>query len=84
VSDLKNFGLRVWDLRRAANYGSPHLNERSLSVSAATLSEDHKTVTLTVPGLKPTWGLELWYSVVGADGRPVDGLYHGSIFKMGE
>jgi hypothetical protein len=83
VNDLKNFGLRVWDLRRSANYGSPHLNERSLSVSAASLSKDGKTVTLTVPELRPTWGLELWYSVVGADGKPVDGLYHGSIFKMG-
>jgi hypothetical protein len=84
VKDLKNFGLRVWDLKRSANYGSPHLNERALKATAATLSKDGKTLTLTVPGLGPTRGLELWYSVTGADGRPVDGLYHGSILRMGE
>jgi putative heme-binding domain-containing protein len=84
VADVKNFGLKVWDLKRSANYGSPHLNEKALKVTAATLSTDRKTVTLTVPGLAPTRGLELWYSVIGADGRPVDGLYHGSILRMGE
>ncbi|HEX3148891.1 MAG TPA: DUF6797 domain-containing protein [Gemmataceae bacterium] len=84
VADAKNFGLKVWDLRRAANYGSPHINERALKVTAATLSADRKTVMLTIPGLAPTWGLELWYSVIGANGRPVDGLLHGSIQRMGE
>lgn len=84
VKDEKNFGLKVWDLKRSGNYGSPHLNERALKVSAASLSADRKTLTLTVPGLGPTRGLELWYSVTGADGRPVDGLYHGSILRMGE
>jgi hypothetical protein len=84
VADVKNFGMKVWDLKRTANYGSPHVHERALKVSAAKLSEDRKTVTLTVPGLGPTWGLEVWYSVTGADGRAVDGLLHGSIHKMGE
>ena len=46
--------------------------------------EDTSGLTLTVPGLGPTRGLELWYSVTGADGRPVDGLYHGSILRMGD
>jgi len=84
VSDLKNFGLKVWDLKRSANYGSPHLNEHPLTVTRASLSVDRKTLTLDIPDLKPTWGLELWYSVTTADGREVDGLLHGSIQKMGD
>src|SRR5207245_541505 len=77
VSDPHNFGLKVWDLKRSASYGSPHLNEHPLTVTRASLSADRRTVTLEIPGLKPTWGLELWYSVTGADEREVDGLLHG-------
>jgi hypothetical protein len=84
VADPKNFGLKVWDLRRSANYGSPHLNEHALSVSHASLSGDRRTLTLDIPALKPTWGLELWYSLIAADGREVDGLLHGSIQKLGD
>jgi hypothetical protein len=82
VADVRNFGLKVWDLRRSANYGSPHLNERALKVTRATLSANGRTLTLTIPHLAPTRGLELWYSVKGANGRAIDGLFHGSINKL--
>ena len=77
--DPADCGLKVWDLLRSAKYGSPHLNEQPLRVTAASVSEDRRTLTLTVPGLRPTRGLELWYTVRRADGRPVDGLLHGSV-----
>ncbi|CAN5370249.1 c-type cytochrome [soil metagenome] len=79
ADDPKGFGLKVWDLQRSEKYGSQHLNERALTVKRATLSADHRTVTLTIPDLRPTRGLELWYSVRGADGREVDGLLHCSV-----
>jgi putative heme-binding domain-containing protein len=83
-ADLTNFGLKVWDLLRSERYGSPHVNERPLRVTAVTLSADRRTITLTIPGLRPTRGLELWYSVRGADGRAVDGLLHGSVNRRPE
>jgi hypothetical protein len=83
AADPRNFGLKVWDLVRSANYGSPHVNERPLRVTAAALSPDRRTLTLTIPELRPTRGLELWYSVRGADGRDVDGLLHGSVRQRG-
>jgi putative heme-binding domain-containing protein len=84
AADVRNFGLKVWDLLRSEKYGSPHLNERPLRVTAAALSADRRTLTLTLPGLRPTRGLELWYSVCGADGREVDGLLHGSVYRLAE
>ena len=61
VADVKNFGLKVWDLKRSANYwvAAP---ERACpeGVGGVPLA-DRKTLTLTVPGLGPTRGLELWY-----------------------
>ena len=84
VADPHNFGLKVWDLVRSERYGSPHVNERPLQVAAAKLSADRRTITLTIPDLRPTRGLELWYSVPAADGRIVDGLLHGSVYHLAE
>ena len=51
---------------------------------AVQVSADRRTVALTIPGLRPTRGLELWYSVRAADGREVDGLLHGSVNRLPE
>jgi hypothetical protein len=84
TDDSREFGLKVWDLARSEKYGSPHVNERPLKVTAARLSSDRRTVVLTIPELRPTRGLELWYSVLGEDGREVDGLLHGTIHRLAE
>jgi hypothetical protein len=84
AAERHNFGLKVWDLARSEKYGSAHLNERPLRVSAARLSADRRTITLTIPELRPTRGLELWYTIRGADGREVDGLLHGSVRRLAE
>jgi hypothetical protein len=84
VADLHNFGLKVWDLVRSEKYGSPHVNERPLRVTAARLSDDRRAITLTIPDLRPTRGMELWYTVRGADGREVDGSLHGSVRRLGD
>jgi hypothetical protein len=80
----RNFGLKVWDLLRSEEYGSPLVNEDVLTVTAATLSADRRTITLTIPDLRPTRGLELWYSIHGANNSEVHGLFHGSIHKLAE
>jgi len=84
AADGRDFGVKVWDLLRSERYGSPHLNERPLRVTAVTVSADRRTVTLGIPGLRPTRGLEVWYSVRAADGREVDGLLHGSVNRLPE
>jgi hypothetical protein len=76
--------LKVWDLLRSEEYGSPHVNERALGVTSAKLSDDQRTITLSIPQLQPTRGLELWYSVHGADNTEVNGLLHGSIHGIAE
>jgi putative heme-binding domain-containing protein len=83
VEDARNFGLKVWDLVRSEEYGSPHVNEQTLTVTSAKLSADRRTITLSVPQLRSTRGLELWYSIHGADDSDVSGLFHGSINYLG-
>ena len=82
ATDPKSYGVRVWNLKRTKEYGSDHYDERDLAVTAAALSDDGRNVTLTVPDLKPTWGMEIVYDLLAADGTKVRSRIHNSIHKM--
>jgi hypothetical protein len=79
-----NYSLKTWGLKRTADYGSPHIDERPLSVSAAGISADGKSVTLKTPDLAPTWGMEIVCRLQTADGKPCERVIHNSIFHLGE
>jgi hypothetical protein len=54
LTDLKTrYTARQWTYRATSNYGGPKVNEEALTVSDATVSADHKVVTLKLDGLKP-------------------------------
>ncbi|MCD4532693.1 DUF1080 domain-containing protein [Nocardioides sp. cx-169] len=42
-----------WGYRPTAQYGGPKINEETLEVTSATASEDGRTVTLAIAGLRP-------------------------------
>ncbi|MFI2670780.1 family 16 glycoside hydrolase [Streptomyces albidoflavus] len=48
----ESYQVEQWAYAPTADYGGPKIDEETLSVSEATLSEDGKKVTLSVPGLK--------------------------------
>lgn len=83
ASDPRHYVVKVWSLRRSEQYGSPHLNERSLAVRRAQLSADGKTVLLEIEALQPTWCMEIRYSLRGADGTPVEERIHNTIHTLG-
>jgi hypothetical protein len=83
ASAAGNYAVKIWDIKRAARYGSDHYNERRLDVKAATLSDDGKTVTLEVPDVRPTWCMEIRYRIQGADGRKIDSMIHNTIHNLG-
>ena len=78
-----NYAVKVWSLKRSANYGSPHLNEHPLSVTQATLAADRKSVFLTVPDLQPTWSMEIQCRLRGANGRSFTRTVHNTIHRLG-
>lgn len=84
ATDPGNFTIRVWDLLRSKNYGSRHLNERPLRVTAAALSADGQTVTLTIPDLAPTRGMEIVCRLRGADGAEFERRIHNTIHALAE
>lgn len=51
--DLKNYRFRSYFYEYHRAYGSPQMDIQQVSVSSVKLSEDRKTVTLTLQDLKP-------------------------------
>jgi hypothetical protein len=82
VGLVQNYGVKTWSLRRTANYGSDHYDEKQLEVTGATLSEDGKTVFLEIPQIHPTWCMEISYSLSGATGEAVRGLIHNTVHRL--
>ena len=83
ANDPKNYAVKIWSLRRSANYGSPHLNEHSLTVSKATLAADKKSVVLHLPELQPTWSMEILCHLRGTNGVPFTRTVHNTIHHLG-
>ena len=84
ASDIQNFQVRVWSLKRTANYGSDHYDEHSLEVTAAELSPDGRTLTLTIPKLEPTWCMEIRCQLKTTDGRPFERVIHSTIHRLAD
>lgn len=83
VKNLDNYAVKVWSLKRTANYGSKHYDEHGLSVTSATLSKNGKTLFLEIPEIGPTWSMEIRYALRSASGRKVDGVVHNTIHALG-
>ncbi|MDG1874917.1 MAG: c-type cytochrome [Mariniblastus sp.] len=82
ASDISNFAISTWDLKRTANYGSKHYNQKQLEVVDAELLSDNQTIQLVIPDLKPTWGMEINYSVKTKSGEKLQGKIHNSIYNL--
>ncbi|MFO0909404.1 MAG: DUF6797 domain-containing protein [Isosphaeraceae bacterium] len=83
ATDVSNFAVRVWGLKRTTNYGSPHVDEHALRVAQVNLSDDGRTVTLKLPGLAPTRGMQVVYQLRGKSGELVEGRIHNTIHHLG-
>jgi hypothetical protein len=84
AADPTRFAVKIWGLKRTANYGSDHYNERSLAIKAARVSDDRRTVELEIPDIVPTWCMEIRYTLRSAAGSPVNGMIHNTIHRLGD
>jgi len=67
--------LKVWSLKRTAQYGSKHYDEKPLTIASTKFSEDKRTITLEIPDLAPTYCYEL---------KIGDSVLHGTIHELNE
>lgn len=84
VANLDNFAVKTWHIKRTANYGSKHFDEKSLEIEKAELQSDGQTVWLYINELKPTRCMEIRYQLRSKNGQPVNGMIHNTIHKLGK
>jgi hypothetical protein len=82
--DPKNVQIKTWSLKRTADYGSKHYDEKPLVVRAASLSSDGKTLTLDAPDLRPTWCMEIKYALRSSAGQPISGTIHNTVHELAD
>jgi hypothetical protein len=73
------FGVKVWSLKRSAKYGSSHVDEHSLPVTAARIDKDGKSLTLDIPTLAPTQCYEINLKLRTLNGEEFIRSIHGTI-----
>jgi hypothetical protein len=78
----ESFRIKAWDLKRTRNYGSKHYNEREWEVTKS--SHNGSKLTLTIPELKPTWGMSIEMNLTGRDGKKFKRIIHNSVFEIPE
>jgi hypothetical protein len=61
----------------------PHLDEHDVTVAAARLGADRRTVTLHMPDLAPTRGMEITWNFRDAQGAAVTGSLHLTLHALG-
>lgn len=82
AAEAQRYGVRVWDIRRSENYGSPHLDECELKVTAARPMPDGRSVLLSVEHLAPTRCIATRYEIAAADGTTLAGMVHHTIHRL--
>ncbi len=65
--------IKVWSLKRTANYGSKHYDEHEIAIRAVKSSADKRILTLEIPDLAPTQCYEL---------KIGDRILHGTIHQL--
>jgi hypothetical protein len=84
IADVgKQFKVRSWALKRSANYGSKHYDDKSYEVTGAELSADGTVLLLEISRMGPVWQMSIKYELKGADGKPVIGEIQNTIHELG-
>ena len=82
ATNIDSYQVKVWALKRSANYGSNHYDEHEIEVMAVELSADGKVVTLTIPELTATWCMEIKCRLKSADGEAFERVIHNTIHRL--
>ncbi len=77
-----NIQVKTWALKRTANYGSKHYDEKPLPLDSIELLSDGRRVVFRSKELKPTWCMEIQFNFTSQQGDPVEGTIHNTIHRL--
>jgi hypothetical protein len=90
ATEAANYAVQQWNYRWTSNYGSKHYSVAKpekqgaddVEVTGATLSDDGKTVTLKIPGLRPVMQMKLQLDVKSADGASIKQVINNTVNRV--
>jgi hypothetical protein len=82
ATNIENYTINTWDLKRTKQYGSDRYNEKELEISKVVLQDDDKSVLIQLPDIKPTWVMEIQYSLKDSDGKAFRGAIQNTIYEL--
>ncbi|MBA3847275.1 MAG: hypothetical protein H0X45_11620 [Planctomycetes bacterium] len=92
AADPANYRVQSWNYRWSSDYGSPELKPSAmdqegrdtLTVSAAALSRDGRTVRLTIDGIAPVMQQQITIKIADADGETIEHQISHTIHALPE
>ena len=90
AEDLQSYSLEQWNYWWSDKYGSDDFSVSDpekkghdvVDVSGVRLSEDGKTVRLTIPSLQPVMQMKIKFALKAAEGGRVDGEIYNTIHRI--
>lgn len=84
AADPSNYSVETWSLKRSAKYGSDHYDQKRLRVSEGSLSDDGRTISLSLPDIRPTWCMAITMKLKGSKGEAIERTIHNTIHQISE
>jgi hypothetical protein len=82
ATDIDNFVINTWDIKRSSKYGSDRYNELQLVISKVEISEDAQTLLIHLPDIRPTWIMEIKYQLKSKSGLDFSGAIQNTIYQL--
>jgi hypothetical protein len=90
AADVSNYRIERWNYLWSGEYGSKRysadrpgvVGQDPVTVTAAKLDADGRTVVLTVPTLKPVMQMEVSFKLATESGAPCTGVVYHTIHQM--
>ena len=82
AEDPSRYTVTTWELKRTRNYGSKRYNTQELAIERVTLADDGTTILLHLPGIQPTWIMEIGFSLESEAGAVFDGVVQNTIYAL--
>jgi hypothetical protein len=90
AADPDNFGVEWFNIKRTRNYGSKEysisdpekVGREPVEVTAAKVADDGRTVTLTIPDMRPVTNMVIQYRFKAADGTVIENSVANTINEV--
>jgi len=84
ATDITNYLVKTWDLKRSSAYGSDRYNEQILPLDGVQIQKDGKSVKLYLQNIKPVDVMTISYDILNTAKIPLKGTVQSTIHNLGK